>query len=90
MPCSSGVENLRCAAFRNPDGNTAIVYLNDTNVALTTKLPALAENGYSVYVTDETHDLEKVQNLSATLEVPSMSVVTVVFEAAEAKDSGIC
>lgn len=90
MACSSGVENLRCAAFRNPDGTTAIVYLNDTNVALTTQLPALAENGYSVYVTDETHDLEKVQNLSATLEVPSMSVVTVVFEAAEAKDSGIC
>lgn len=89
LACSSGVDDLRCAAFRNTDGTTAIVYLNDTDSALNTQLPSLYENGYSVYVTDETRDLEKVQNDSAILEVPPMSVVTVVFNASQTKN-GIC
>ncbi|MBR3954676.1 MAG: glycoside hydrolase family 30 protein [Clostridia bacterium] len=76
LACSSGTEDLRCVAFRNPDGTTAIVYINDTDSAMQTELPA--EN-YSVYVTDATRDLEKVANNGNVLEVPAMSVVTVVM-----------
>ncbi len=81
LACSSGVEDLRSVAFKNPDGSIAVVYLNATDNELTTSLPDLSSNGYSVYVTDETHDLALIANENAVLQVPSMSVVTVVTNA---------
>ncbi|MBQ6864995.1 MAG: glycoside hydrolase family 30 protein [Clostridia bacterium] len=80
IACSSGVDALRSAAFVNPDGETIIVYLNGTDSALTTVLPDITENGYTVHVTDATRDLEQIEMTGKQIEIPAKSVVTVVVD----------
>ena len=81
LACSSGVADLRSAAFRNPNGETVLVYINNADTALTTDLTSVSKNSCSVYVTDADNDLAKVALDGNMLSVPAKSVVTVVFDA---------
>lgn len=90
LACSSGNEDLRVAAFENPDGETVLVYINNAFEDIENTLPQRAERGYAVYLTDEGHDLEQVQAEGMTLCVPARSVVSVVIDADYAADNGIC
>lgn len=82
IACSSGVDALPCCAFVNPDGSTAVVYVNNTENDAKTVLSCTED--YNVYTTSAVHDLEKTASGAAgdvTVSVPAKSVVTVVMKA---------
>lgn len=81
VACDSGVEALSSCAFVNKDGSTVVVYVNNTDQSQKTTLDC--KGGYSVYTTDEQHDLELTasgESGSANITVPAMSVVTAVVK----------
>lgn len=81
LACSSGVDGLDCCAFANIDGSNVIVYVNDTDSSLLTKLDCTSD--YEIYTTSADYDLEMTAQGSSgntEISVPSMSVVTVVMK----------
>ena len=81
IACSSGVANVKSTAFVNEDNSTVVVYVNNNDKKVKTKLDVNGD--YTVYTTDKDNDIAKTdfgtaEDLSVSL--PANSVVTVVFE----------
>lgn len=80
LAASSGNDSLPMAAFKNTDGSFVCIYLNNTEFDITTDMSAYLTDSHSVYITDETHNLEKIQLTSdKMLTVPAASIVSVTF-----------
>ncbi|MDE6659060.1 MAG: hypothetical protein K2K01_02955 [Eubacterium sp.] len=82
IACTSGVENLKSCAFKNPSGETVIVYSNSSAKDLTTSLKSLNANNIEVYTTSAKCDLEQTYAGEKTdnLTIKGQSVVTVVIK----------
>ena len=87
IACTSGVENLKSCAFKNPNGKTVIVYSNSTNQDLTTSLGEINTKDLEVYTTSADYNLEQtfsgkeldVLTVKHQVTVKAQSVVTVIF-----------
>lgn len=80
LAASSGNPSLPMVAFRNTDGSYVCVYLNTTEFDITTDMSEYLPDTHSVYITDEAHNLEKIQlTADKALTVPAMSIVSVVY-----------
>lgn len=81
IACSSGVENVKSAAFVNEDNSTVVVYVNNNDKKAQTKLKATGD--YAIYTTDKDNDIAKTdfgKSGDITVSLPANSVVTVVFD----------
>lgn len=81
IACSSGVENVKSAAFVNRDNSTVVVYVNNNDKKVSTTLDCTGK--YAVYTTDRDNDIAKTNFGKAgkvNVTLPATSVVTVVFE----------
>ncbi|MDD6568641.1 MAG: glycoside hydrolase family 30 protein [Eubacteriales bacterium] len=81
IACSSGVENVKSAAFVNRDNSTVVVYVNNNDKKVSTTLDCTGK--YAVYTTDRDNDIAKTNFGKAgkvNITLPATSVVTVVFE----------
>ncbi|MCM1285765.1 MAG: hypothetical protein NC213_03915 [Acetobacter sp.] len=80
IACSSGIDGVASCAFVNQDDSRVVVYVNTTNDDAKTSLKT--ENAYSVYTTSDKLDLQQTAEGEAgetEIEIPAMSVVTVVM-----------
>lgn len=78
--CSSGVDGISSCAFMNVDNSRVVVYVNNTKNDAATTLAV--DNEYEIYTTSAQYDLEKTasgQSGDAQINLPAMSVVTVVY-----------
>lgn len=80
LACSSGVDGISSCAFMNTDNSKVVVYVNNTQNDASATLAV--SNAYEVYTTSEKYNLEKTDSGSAgnaQINLPAMSVVTVVY-----------
>ena len=82
IACTSGVEGLKSCAFKNPNGETVIVYSNSSTNDLTTSLKSINTGNIEIYTTSADYNLEKTYSGEKTneLTIKSQSVVTVVIK----------
>lgn len=90
LACSAGSEDLRVAAFRNTDGSTVLVYINNSDASVENNISNVTSDNYNVYITDATRDLDAVAASGTVLTIPAKSVVTVVVPAVETKPDFGC
>ena len=82
IACTSGVENLKSCAFKNPNGETVIVYSNSSADDLTTSLNSIKADNIEIYTTSADYNLEQTYSGEKTdeLTIKAKSVVTVVIK----------
>lgn len=79
VSCTDG---MKVCGFKNPNGTTTLVYINQSDNDNYTFFDSSAFGSFSVYVTDEARDLECIQeNASSSVpaEIPANSVTTIVL-----------
>lgn len=80
----SGItSDIKESAYLNPDGSVAVVYINSGDTAQYTAFDSSSYTGFTSYVTDERHDLDRYQSGitdGAAVIIPAKSVTTVVLE----------
>lgn len=79
---SAITSDIKETAYLNPDGSVAVVYINSGDTSQNTTFDSSSYSSFETYVTDETHDLKKVQSGlvgKKPVLIPAKSVTTVVL-----------